>query len=557
MKNTPLYYLIFIFLLFLVLNFMTPMVLDDCAYGINGRSMKAIADTQIDAYFHSNGRVLSHSIVQIFDGIIGKGLFNVFNAIIDCILIYLISLLSAIHSERKNICLSITLALVLIWFFFPDQYVTMFMVAGSSNYVWGAVLNLLSVYLITAKTDNNIHSKWGIAGISILSFISGAWMEMFSICVAPTLFIWMLVKKNRNINSIIPSICYFIGACLVVLAPGNFSRMGTVGLSGGIGSVNYLARSYSIIMTAISSPLGIIWLLTLLSVIISKALKISSFKQFAKENIYFIICIFFSLAFIIVSYAYWPRTFFAIYTFSILILMRVVSKFNFGKFTVICTAVLSICLISIDFVHEAKTMLYKNNAISEIIESQRKYPSDFQSLPQWPETRKSIKRNFVSMYDSDWRMYSIYTYYELKPFGVMPDEVMNACKDAISKSERQETSDYIIDCPFVENSERIISATINYDSKDKYVIHPKVALLMSAFRIKAPTLKVYDQKKIHNAFLRKALMPATASDEVEFKLNENADNFIYSSGGRKLAIISKHSLCGRLCPIKFITYTTE
>ena len=79
-----------IFVCVFLLNHLTPMTLDDCGYALNVKSFSDILHRQYHDYFVINGRVISQSIVQLFCGLTGKKVFNIFNALMYALLVLLI-----------------------------------------------------------------------------------------------------------------------------------------------------------------------------------------------------------------------------------------------------------------------------------------------------------------------------------------------------------------------------------------------------------------------------------------------------------------------------------
>lgn len=93
-ENKSCYYILSIVgIAFLILNILTPEYLDDYLYKyafVNGKAdtnypIQTINDiiySQINHYQAFNGRVLIHTFVQLFTGILGKGVFNLVNALV-------------------------------------------------------------------------------------------------------------------------------------------------------------------------------------------------------------------------------------------------------------------------------------------------------------------------------------------------------------------------------------------------------------------------------------------------------------------------------------------
>ena len=86
-SNKKTFYIIvlFIFVLILLLNFMTPLLADDFTYsfGVNKRieNLNDIFEYQIQHWLKWGGRSVVHTIAQVFL-IFPKSFFNIFNALI-------------------------------------------------------------------------------------------------------------------------------------------------------------------------------------------------------------------------------------------------------------------------------------------------------------------------------------------------------------------------------------------------------------------------------------------------------------------------------------------
>ena len=79
-------------------NHYTTLFLDDWHYAFIFGTLKpirSIGDIFISQWHHyfefTNGRFIAHFFVQLFDGILGKGAFNVFNAVFFALFIYVLA----------------------------------------------------------------------------------------------------------------------------------------------------------------------------------------------------------------------------------------------------------------------------------------------------------------------------------------------------------------------------------------------------------------------------------------------------------------------------------
>ena len=223
---------VIVFALYSVINWLTPLWCDDLDYGADGHTFADIFHREFHDYLYANGRIFSHTLVQLFVGMFGKALFNLVNPIMTLLMIMLLVFASGINlntkEDRWSMFFFLSISFFLVWFVLPDQYITMFMVAGSSNYIWAAVLNLLfiSAFMRFLVKDKEL-KNWAWVGMCILSFFAGAWMEMYSVALTPALFFCLILKRNyRNKKALVSFGLYSIGAIVVIFAPGNFVRQG-------------------------------------------------------------------------------------------------------------------------------------------------------------------------------------------------------------------------------------------------------------------------------------------------------------------------------------------
>ncbi len=192
-----------LFSFFLFLNVATPEYLDDFLYKyrfVNGladtdypiKTIKDILLSQIEHYMMFNGRSVVHFLVQLFTAILGKPLFNVFNAVAIVAFFYL---LSRITVEKINSVhfLIVSMVSILLLPSFSDCFVWM---TGSINYLWSGLAVLFYLYVLNQFKDKDI--SWKYFAIGVLALFSGWTHEgiSFPLALSSLFYILFLIRKG-------------------------------------------------------------------------------------------------------------------------------------------------------------------------------------------------------------------------------------------------------------------------------------------------------------------------------------------------------------------------
>lgn len=242
---------IFFFLIFYSLNYLTPMAFgDDYVYSFiwQGHSeYEALTDeavkvsslhdlliSQWSHYFTWSGRTISHIIAQFFLWM-GKDVFNIFNALISILLIieiYWCANKGVVTFDFKpdRLCW----IFFVLWAFTPGFSPVFFWLSGACNYLWTAVFLLgfllpyiHKYYFFEIKYAEN---KWFKIAMFILGIIAG-WSNENSICwVILALIVFGFIHKTRQgfESWILTGIGgLIIGYAFLMFAPGNVARMNT------------------------------------------------------------------------------------------------------------------------------------------------------------------------------------------------------------------------------------------------------------------------------------------------------------------------------------------
>lgn len=461
-----------VYVLYLVCNMLTPMVVDDCSYASTGRTVADIAARQSNDYMHWSGRVVAHSVAQFFGGIAGKGVFNIVNPLAMCLLVWLVARMGGRGGRPRLWLLALTFGLV--WFVLPDQYVTLLMIAGSMNYPWATVLVLLFL-LGLQKVGSAKRDAWRIAGLTLLALVAGAWSEMYAVCVLPALAVALWTERRRHPlhrAQWMMLLAYAAGAAFVVLAPGNFSRMEGLAVSGG-NATPFGTRLVNVAVFVVKSPLPWLWLATVLLWIVQR----KRLPGYWRKSCFLWVAIVCSIAFCVPSGAAWPRTHFPAYVFSIIMLLWTVEVLPLRRWMQWGVAAVVLLAVGVDFGHEVKVMSAHKRATDQVVATAS---AECPSVWTAAETsRKSISSNVLPSHRSNWRNKAFADYYGVPSPSVVPSEVMVAIKDG-NMAEIATVGDYTV-VAVPDSVECCDGLRLVFSDEPCYVYPSKMARLASAF----------------------------------------------------------------------------
>lgn len=225
-----------------VLNTLTPLKEDDMAFSLT--KVGTLRDywlSQVEHFMTTNGR-FADVVATLFCAILGKGLFNVCNALVFGLMAHLVTLLSA--RRRSVMVLLMFLALVLCCFPVPGQ--TMLWVAGSCNYLWAMTASLLLLWYL--QTNHERPLGWGRGILLFLgAFIAGNFNEATSFGVLGGLCLYYAFNRGElNRRTAIALVGYLLGVVFIIASPGAWSRASQGGLVFNLGLSDLLSSRWFI-----------------------------------------------------------------------------------------------------------------------------------------------------------------------------------------------------------------------------------------------------------------------------------------------------------------------
>ena len=207
------------------LCYLTPLARDDWSYffifGTDTRitSLADVFTSQYAHYLEFNGRAVCHVILQAVEAFLGKGAFNVLNTLMFVVFLYAIAI--NVSKERKHYYKIFTASFFLLFLLFPGFDLGVLWLSGSFNYLWPATALLFFHYILMNKQ----YSSRAYILLFLFGFLCGWTNEAFVLGLAGAYFIYYMVKrKELTTQRIIMLAGFFIGALLLVFAPGSISK---------------------------------------------------------------------------------------------------------------------------------------------------------------------------------------------------------------------------------------------------------------------------------------------------------------------------------------------
>ena len=338
---------------FYVLNLLSPEFHDDFVYKfmlVNGsvdysRPVTSLSDvfrSQWEHYFVANGRSVVHVLIQVFTGLLGKQVFNVLNAIVFALFVYLPKNNVSRYSRGNGFfAVMLTLFLVLLLPLFKDTFLWL---TGSVNYLWSATAVLLFLSMYESRGNLLVKNDKAMGWMLPLALLMGWTHEGISLPLAISLLVFNLLefKRSRHTWDFWFSVAFFVGACITAFAPGNLVR------SSAAGGFTFSTLGLKVLNGfTVFGHLKIAYLAILLTVI-TWIIKRPMAKDVLHCNRHLLLAMLFSAGIVFVAGFTSERTAFGLELFSMVFVLRIVGAWSTcisGKTLKWCAVALSVLLI--------------------------------------------------------------------------------------------------------------------------------------------------------------------------------------------------------------------
>lgn len=296
--------------------------------------------TQAKHYLSTNGRFLVHVTTHFFTAIAGMKIFAVVNALMFGVLWLLLVKFVARPVDRG--AFASLLALFMLWTCIPDAGTIMLsLVAFAVNYMWTAVAYLAFILLLKKSRDSKKEFRrnylyYIICGLA--SIVVGSLQESYCLPISASLFLLGIFNLKRiNSLSMTMMICFFVGSCVCVFAPGNWSHAA----QGGGFTIDSILRKSGVLSAELLVSVISLLLLILVAVIIVQR---KYAMRIIRENAFFLIAILVSLMLAMLTFTS-SRQLFCPSLFSIIVIGRIIMRCESHKlFRIVSVVVMSVAM---------------------------------------------------------------------------------------------------------------------------------------------------------------------------------------------------------------------
>lgn len=297
-------------------NLFTPLFCDDWHYvfifgtRVPVQTIGDIFRSQWAHYFEFiNGRFIVHWFVQLFDGILGKGVFNVFNAVVFSLFLYVAAVVST--TRKDHYYRVISLAFILTFLLMPGFKYAFLWLSGSFNYLWAGIVIMLFIHVMEKRQEV---SPWLYVPLFLFGAVSGSSNEAFIVGLGAAYFLYYAFhRKQLTPRHVCLLSGFFIGAAFLVFSPASIHRAITSN-SGGLGFVDRLLSM---------GNLRIFFILVLL-IVYKLLFKRIDFIQWVKKEQILIMAIAVTFVFIMLTGVVYSHSRFGLELFALVLLLRTI-----------------------------------------------------------------------------------------------------------------------------------------------------------------------------------------------------------------------------------------
>lgn len=207
-------------------NYTTPLFNDDeYAYNL---SFRGIIQTGISDYFHWNSRFIGQTIFRFLVNM-PLGIESVLNAFVFVLFTYLILIICKTNKKDRNV-FNYLFVLILIFGFTSDFAQIYIWRAGSGNYLWTMVFDLLFIFLVKSNLifKKNCNNIFYVVALSTFGIIVGETNENTVGGVIIISVFYIFFNKISIKKYIAPIFGVVLGYIILLMGPGDWQRANSI-----------------------------------------------------------------------------------------------------------------------------------------------------------------------------------------------------------------------------------------------------------------------------------------------------------------------------------------
>ena len=301
-------------------NKWTPLFCDDWIYNfIYGtqtqiQSLSDVVYSQYIHYFKVNGRLFPHFFIQLFDGLLGKGIFNIVNTLF--FVAFLVLLSYTLKDAFKSFFVSSVLALIFIFLLLPGFNNCFLWLSGSCNYLWVAV-SLFNILLNRSSFHPYLYPLLFIFGV-----ICGWSNEALALGLGAGYFIYYVLHRDKLcVSRIILLLGFYFGLLFLVISPGSIHR--AIGL--GVERISVTETVHNMLSALFSMTNIRIFPCLLIALLVFAFIDRKEAVVFIRSNIVLVTSIIVTFIFILWTQHDSDQSRFGFELFSLILLLRLIS----------------------------------------------------------------------------------------------------------------------------------------------------------------------------------------------------------------------------------------
>lgn len=286
------------------------------------RNVGDIIVSQVNHYIGMNGRSIVHFFVQLFAGLLGKGVFNYCNTLVFTAFVLFVSIYCGARKKSWIFLFTLTAACILLLITGFNQ--TMLWQTGAINYLWSATA--ITFYLLLLRRDKGKAVRPFTFLLAICGLMAGWSHEGLSFPLALSLVLYSVFKrKTISKSQAIAIVAFFMGMLICMFAPSTMGKVHETGVS----IVALISRAVGSLLFLLKFP--IVYVLVFFLLIERHFNRETTALQWLNDNLLLVSCIVLAMGINLATGITYKRAAFGFNFYCLLLLVKTVANLPMSK----------------------------------------------------------------------------------------------------------------------------------------------------------------------------------------------------------------------------------